>query len=287
MPVHHRVADDVLHSVDLELHQLALSTDSFVRDVCAEAELVAAQVVRPRSEGSARESLSLSPSRRVPRRPAPEAAESRAEPSLSALDEDEDNEGEGEGEEVKMSHELLAEPQEQQRVADSLSAQFQQLQRQVEQYKALYKASFEKLKDAETRAAELESRLEDVEEDRAQLVAQLQSSDAMQDAVQDRTPAALALSALASPAAFRPQHATNNDLNKRSDAMRRALLSEHDEDDAAAVAVDALLHPHKKSLCVSLGQLQALLTPFRADIRNIQARFGSSVASYFVYYRFM
>ena len=73
----------------------------------------------------------------------------------------------------------------------------------------------------------------------------------------------------------------NMDLQKRTDEIRRALLA--DTEDDAAESFDNLLtgtNPFENLTKWLLRQI-----PFRRDVSVIKARFGSAVASYFIFCR--
>lgn len=76
----------------------------------------------------------------------------------------------------------------------------------------------------------------------------------------------------------------HEDLQKRSEELRRALLYEADDDDVA-VSLDDLWKA--KDFRRQLYDWINNHLPFRKDIVKIQSRFGSSVASYFMFYRFL
>lgn len=74
----------------------------------------------------------------------------------------------------------------------------------------------------------------------------------------------------------------NAELQKRTDEIRRALLNDNDEDNETE-SLDHLLKG--SNILTTLTKLLKASVPFKKDINVIQARFGSAVASYFIFCR--
>lgn len=70
-------------------------------------------------------------------------------------------------EDVKLSHEIVM---DQAVVANKLDQSFQALTKQLEEYKKLYQTTNQRLKEAETKRNELESKLEESSEEKAKLM---------------------------------------------------------------------------------------------------------------------
>lgn len=75
------------------------------------------------------------------------------------------------------------------------------------------------------------------------------------------------------------------DSSRKGEDIRRALLANEDSDDAAAIDMDKLFRS-RSTFAIILAFLLRML-PFKNDVRQVQARLGGSVASYFIFYRFM
>lgn len=75
------------------------------------------------------------------------------------------------------------------------------------------------------------------------------------------------------------------DSSRKGEDIRRALLTNEDSDDAAAIDMDKLFRS-RSTFAIILAFLLRML-PFKNDVRQVQARLGGSVASYFIFYRFM
>lgn len=75
-----------------------------------------------------------------------------------------------------------------------------------------------------------------------------------------------------------------DELYYRSEQIRKALLSDENEDETA-ITFDSLLKTY--GVKDAIIHYLSVFAPFRRDIRTVQARFGTGVASYFIFYRFL
>jgi hypothetical protein len=256
-----RDTNSILANIDQELDQLTSSAEKFVQGLYVEADDAAHY----------RSGITNAADRR--------RLESRSAPTALVRHFDsQDEENDDEVEEIKLSHEIVADSKHEEKLTEQLKSQFQVMQQQLDQYKQLFKSSFEKLKDAETKVIDLQGKVEDLEEERTQLAHQLEAgvvSDGQGSTnnVVNRMPAQ------------RRVFPASQELNKRSEDIRKALLFDNDDEDIG-LSMEGLLSQHN-NLKALMHKLQSLLTPFRRDIRTIQARFGSSTASYFIFYRYM
>lgn len=73
------------------------------------------------------------------------------------------------------------------------------------------------------------------------------------------------------------------DDKKQGDAIRRALLTDDDVD--IAISFDGI--SNSKSIFISFQAWLSKRLPFKNVIRKTEARFGSSVSAYFIFYRFL
>lgn len=179
-------------------------------------------------------------------------------------------------EEVKLSHDLLATEDD---LAEGLDAKFKTLQQQLTEYRKLYQGALEKLKENENKINELEEKVDLAEEEKQQLEETIRNNA---DGTQG--PGGYALSDLGKVNnRNRPKPGVVDDLQKRSEDLRRALLFEDESE--VVISFDSLLK--SRNVLVVLKEYIAQLKPFKRDIRMVQARFGSSVASYFLFYRYL
>lgn len=173
-------------------------------------------------------------------------------------------------EEITLSHEVL---QDESHVAKQLDTSFLALRKQIEEYQRLYSEANQRLKDVEAQRNELETKLEDSTDDNAKLMQelrQLQSSQGLANRAFQSLP----------PGGAKP----NEELQKRAEELRKALLYAND-DEGVAITLDDIWKA--KDIRKQLFEWLNNHMPFKKDISKIQSRFGSSVASYFVFYRFV
>jgi hypothetical protein len=175
---------------------------------------------------------------------------------------------------VKLSHEIEDESRTSAAkvlMAQNLNTQFNLLADQIKDYQKLNILANNKLKASETKVAELETKLEQ-----------------MEDEVNDlRANGGGGNSSLLLPGAYttgrvnRP-HALNREMNKRTEQMRKALLSGENDEEVAAISIKDM---NSKNFYKSLKAYALQYLPFKRDLRTVQARFGTSVASYFIFQR--
>jgi hypothetical protein len=301
-------AHNIVESVDLELQQISESTDDFIKNLYSTTtdSITSHRITggydtnRPISSGPRNEitrphgGIVLSRSHRELLRK--EVSTSNVVPfhdqqgdhpitgPSKSIDIAYDDGNFGDIEEVKLSHELrVNQNEEQEKLIANLRSKFSILQEQVNQYKALYKSSFDKLKETEARMVELESRVEDLDEEKQQLVQQVQSQSAAN---------ANNIFAI-KPNLNRVINTGGNQMGIQANKeFQKALLftseSATEDDDGTAAMANYLFNSSKGNFWwKKLHYLQSFLTPFRRDIRQIHARYGSSVASYFTFYRYM
>lgn len=175
-------------------------------------------------------------------------------------------------EEIKLSHEIF---QSEEKITEELSQQFQILQKQIEEYRKLYQSAANKLKETQQKLATTEEKLVNTEEDKLQLQEQLRN------APKDNTSSAL--TQVNRPSKSSEINAQNDAMQKRADELRRALLFENEED--TVINLENILQ--SKNVWIAIQEYVASLDPFKRDLSLIQSRFGSSVASYFIFTRYL
>lgn len=190
--------------------------------------------------------------------------------------------GEDEVEEIKLSHEVF---NSEEKLTEELSEHFKVLQKQIEEYRKLYQSAASKLKDTQTKLTTTEEKLNSVEEEKTQLQEQL--ANASRDALgggTNHTSSTNALLLQNRPGAKGRDAAAQSDaMQKRAEELRRALLFENEED--TAINLESILQ--SKNIWVAIYEYFATVDPFKRDIGLIQSRFGSSVASYFIFNRYL
>jgi hypothetical protein len=172
---------------------------------------------------------------------------------------------------VKFSHELLASDN---KIANELNEQFINVKAQLNEYKRRYLEINDKLKDLDGKLNLTESKLDETEDENLKLREELRMGGGQPV---DGPKTVMRLN--------RPGGATQQELemNKRSEQIRKALLADDGED--VAVNMDDL-YKSRNIVAIIQGWLFKY-QPFKRDIRQTQARFGSSVASYFIFLRFV
>eukprot|EP01032_Pedospumella_encystans_P012745 gene12745-14720_t len=175
---------------------------------------------------------------------------------------------------IKLSHELAGnnEP-DYKKIAEELKAQFDVLSQQIKDYQQINHKLTSKCNASETKVNELENKVDTLEEE----TQELRSNGA---AGQPNTPG---LYSVRNNNTNRNAQ-MNSDINKRTEQMRRALLS-GENDEVAALSLNEARASRDYYKMFKAWAAQRL--PFRSDIRTVQARFGTSVASYFVFQRFV
>jgi hypothetical protein len=183
---------------------------------------------------------------------------------------------EDEKEEINLSHEVYANYEE---ITNELIENFHSLKKQVEEYRNLYKSSAEKFKESQNKLNELETKLTECDDEKHSLEEQLRLQQTQNNNNNNNN--------------FQRNNSTNYNNNSlrnnnantsnRAEELRRALLLEVEEENV--INFDSLLQ--SQNLAVAIKQFLSQFDPFKRDITNIQARFGSSVASYFSFYRYL
>ena len=165
-------------------------------------------------------------------------------------------ESDAEADDIKMSHQVFQENQ----LAGELNDGFKNLKTQVESYRNLYLKANENYKNAERKLKELQEQMALKE----------------QDDIDNKS--SLLVNAGPNRRVF------DGELNARSEQLRKALLFDN-EDDEAITLNDVF---KSDNWFVAFYEYTiVLLVPFKRHLRQIQAKFGSSVASYFMFYRFL
>jgi hypothetical protein len=196
-------------------------------------------------------------------------------------DGDDDDEDEDEGEhEAQDEVSRLARKEkddairlEEKSVADNVTKIVTTLTTQIEEFKHRFKEATDKLWSEEDRNAELEGKIEILEEEKLSL---------LEEKVR-------AKEAAASGRIFRPvqdvKYVNTASKNLRGEEIRRRLLFDDYEESGP---LDDLYNSGAGGYLMALVKYTMVkLTPFRRDIKKINAQFGSSVASYFIFYRFI
>lgn len=183
------------------------------------------------------------------------------------------------GEDVKFSHELL---DTESKLADELQEKFAGISAQLAEYRWRYLEANDKLKELHAKLGEAETKVDTVEDENLKLREEL-SMGGGGGGISERE---LARGSGEMVRVNRTGVLSQAELemNRRSEQIRKALLADEGEDEVA-VSMDDLLQS-RNLLALLHGWLLAHL-PFKRDLRQIQAKFGSSVASYFSFARFV
>lgn len=180
---------------------------------------------------------------------------------------------EDEMEEIRFSHEIF---NSEEKVTEELESRFKALKQHVEEYRNLYRSSADKLRGSQAKVSELESKLDALEEERMRLEEQIKSNANNNNpnnynlSMVNRTNVNGSLSSV--------------DAQRRAEELRKALLFEDDENNLD-IDFESLLQ--SKNIFAALMDYLSIWDPFKRDIGTIHARFGSSVASYFIFSRYM
>lgn len=192
-------------------------------------------------------------------------------------DDDDDDEirgGRNNLEDVKFSHEISNEN----RALAEMRAKYEETANELDKMKFKYTKAKEHLKKFDNKVQELEGKVESRDDENARL----------QEEVKKASRSTINMARLANQAQNPAVNAATNqqvaDMNKRAEEIRKALLS--DDSEEVAVSFDDLFHS-KNVLHVIYQWLKLKVTPFKRDITQIQAKFGSSISSYFVFVRFV
>ncbi len=166
-------------------------------------------------------------------------------------------------------------------MASDLNEKFANVTLQMHEYKKRFLEATEKLRDLDSKLEEVETRLDATEDENIKLKEDLKSGAGSGLAGKDAAHQQLGGGAVRGGGGLTQQEI---EMNKRSEQIRKALLSD-DDGDEVAVSMDALLK--SKDIRAIIQGWVALHMPFKRDLRQIQAKFGSSIASYFTFSRFM
>lgn len=178
-------------------------------------------------------------------------------------------------ENVKLSHEIMNNEKE---IATELKEKYSLLQSQLEEYYKLYQQTNSKLKETENRCSDMENKYHSLEEEKINLESELQKKQVLnQNYLQNMN--------------FNKENNNVNngnnssafELQKRSEELRKLLLFENDDEDIA-ISLDFF---KGKDFGTIIQDFWNYILPFKKDIRTIQSRYGTSVASYFLFYRFL
>jgi hypothetical protein len=178
-----------------------------------------------------------------------------------------------EEEEVKLSYEIEGEQKasaDSLQVAQHLSAQFSILSEQIKEYQKLNNVANNKLKASETKVAELEAKVDTLEEEAHEL--RLNGGSQQQQTT----------NIYAARTGNRTQQFNNKDMNKRTEQLRKALLSGENDEEVATISLAEI---NTKNFYKNFKAYITRSLPFKQDLRTVQARFGTSVASYFIFQR--
>lgn len=177
-------------------------------------------------------------------------------------------------EEIRLSHEIY---NSEEKVTEELEVRFKALKQHVEEYRNLYRASADKLRGSEAKVSELESKVDTLEEERIRLEEQVKANVNNNNnpnnqflTMVNRTNVNGQLSSV--------------DAQRRAEELRKALLFD-DDDNNLAIDFESLLQ--SKNVFAAIMEYLSLFDPFKRDISTIHARFGSSVASYFIFSRYL
>lgn len=192
-------------------------------------------------------------------------------------DDDDEDEGEHEAQDevsrLARKEKVDAIRLEEKSVADNVTKIVITLTTQIEEFKHRFKEATDKLWSEEDRNAELEGKIEKLEEEKLSL---------LEEKIR-------AKEAAASGRIFRPvqdvKYVNTASKNLRGEEIRRGLL--FDDYEESGPLDDLYSNGAGGYLMALVKYTMVKLTPFRRDIKKINAQFGSSVASYFIFYRFI
>jgi hypothetical protein len=176
-------------------------------------------------------------------------------------------------EEIKLSHEIF---HSEEKITEELSEHFKVLQKQIEEYRKLYQSAANKLKETQQKLASTEEKLSATEEEKLQIQEQLRNANRESVSANSVT----VPSRVGKP---RENNAEADAMQKRAEELRRALLFESEEE--AVINLESILQ--SKNLWVAIHEYVASFDPFKRDLSLIQSRYGSSVASYFIFTRYL
>eukprot|EP01038_Epipyxis_sp_PR26KG_P004315 gene4315-6113_t len=162
-------------------------------------------------------------------------------------------------------------------IAESINEQFVNMSKQLNEFKQRHNNANEKVREIETKLESFEDKIELLEDENLNLKQQLQGLAGNKEL--------LLIGATKNKKKDNNNMNTNSklqELHKRSEEMRKALLS---DDNDVNISLDGLFQ--SKNIVATVYKWVDGYLPFRKSIRQIQAKFGSSVESYFLFSRFI
>lgn len=188
-------------------------------------------------------------------------------------------------EEIKLTHEIVTSNNQ---MYKDLQTRIKMLEHENEEIKKQAAQKQEKLKKNERHVQEMETMINEMEEEALKLKQQLVTQgNGLNSTTTNPNQAA---GAAAGGAGGKGLTQADQDMLKRHEQFRKALLFENDEEEENkelnALSFDKLFR--SANIYSTLKQYILLYCiPLRRDILTIQARFGTAVASYFILYQFM
>ncbi|KAJ1434367.1 hypothetical protein B484DRAFT_326147, partial [Ochromonadaceae sp. CCMP2298] len=177
-------------------------------------------------------------------------------------------------EEVKLSHQIVPDNST---VAAQLQKQFVQLNEQIKEYARLNHLANEKAKASEARVEELEQRAEELEEEARVRESQIDQGQGY------GVGAGVGVGVgVGGGLRLSRQAQANIEANKRTEQLRRALLSGDGEE--SSLGLDSEQRRGQNNMQLFMLWVKRVL-PFKRDLHMIQARYGSAVSSYFIFQR--
>ena len=166
------------------------------------------------------------------------------------------------------------------KASEEIKSKMEILQDNVSNIKARYEDVNKSLHDVTIEKKQLELRVETLEEDNAALNITIKEGLL----AQPQNPGER------NKYASMTYHSSGRRINRKEDSKRkgenlRKALIDKDEDEDGGLDLDQLFHSTSTFARVINYLLQFI--PFKNDIRQIQAKHGASVASYFVFSRFI
>jgi len=180
-----------------------------------------------------------------------------------------------EGEEIKLTHELDNNSHEQ--LTDDIKRNFVELSKQVAEFRDKYQKAVEKLSSLETTNEELREKVDTLEDD---------LNDAILNGGSVTNKKATTITTTGNKNNNNNNNSMKNAKNeKRNDDLRQAFLTN-------AMEEDYIDHAEKEEqwLVVFFLSITSWVNknlPFNVQIQQIEAKFGTSVSCYFVFYRFI
>ena len=153
---------------------------------------------------------------------------------------------------------------------------FTALTGQLNEFKSRFQEATEKLWSEEDRNAALEEKIESLEEERSTLIEA--NIKARENAMAGKV--------------YIPIVRVSNEANSigkdlRGEEIRRALLFDDYEENGVSAADNLYENGATMFASAVIKAFLIKMTPFKNDIRKITSHFGSSVASFFIFYRFI